>query len=552
MRREQVSDLLQRRLLVKGTLMRATQHLVTATDYLVLRPALQPALSRWAQGVLRRRAPGLDLARLTAAARPFFDEPHSATELRAYLRKLYPEADVAGAAIAVQTHLALLQVPVRGAVWGLPGNPKLVNADTWLGRPLSPATGPRELVVRYLAAFGPARVADIQAWSGVSRLGDEVARLRPDLRVLRDARGRELVDLPGAPLPSARRAADPRFVPEWDETLLAYADRSRIVPDAFRQAVYATSRLIGPAVLVDGQVAALWTIDQEAGAATVVVRPLAPLPDEARAALVVLGERLAGFVCPDAATRAVRFAGGSAARPRAADTGTTHPRPRARTTPAQARADLRAADPALGRLIDERPAIDPWAWRASWPGDTFALLVRTIVGQQISTAAAAAIFGRVRDLLAADFSPAGVARCSDGELLAAGLSRAKLASLRDLSARILDGSLDLGRLDELSDDELRRRLLAVRGIGPWTVELLLIALAPPGRPAGSRRGPATRRARRLRAGPPAERRRGGGARRTLATPPLAGRRLPVRLPARLAATAASRRLRARRRPPRGD
>ena len=146
------------------------------------------------------------------------------------------------------------------------------------------------------------------------------------------------------------------------------------------------------------------------------------------------------------------------------------------TTQAQARAALRAADPALGRLIDERPAIDPWAWRASWPQEPFTLLVRTITGQQISTAAAGAIFGRVIDLLGADISPAGVARRSDEELLAAGLSRAKLASLRDLSARVLDGSLDLERLAELTDDELRDRFLAVRGIGPWTVELLLMAL----------------------------------------------------------------------------
>lgn len=161
------------------------------------------------------------------------------------------------------------------------------------------------------------------------------------------------------------------------------------------------------------------------------------------------------------------------------------------TTQAQARATLRAADPALGRLIDERPAVDPWAWRASWPGEPFALLVRTVAGQQISTAAADAIFARIGDLLGQDFSPAGVARCSDEELRAAGLSRAKLASLRDLSAAVLDGALDLERLTELTDDELRRGLTAVRGIGPWTVELVLMALgrtdALPATDAGLRR-----------------------------------------------------------------
>ena len=158
---------------------------------------------------------------------------------------------------------------------------------------------------------------------------------------------------------------------------------------------------------------------------------------------------------------------------------------------AQTLAALRAADPVLGRLIDEHPALDPWEWRARWPQEPFALLVRTITGQQISTSAANAIFGRVRDLLGAEFTPAGVTRRTDEELRTAGLSRAKLASLRDLSARIADGSLDLNLLADLPDDELRRELMAVRGIGPWTVELLLIGLgrddALPAADAGLRR-----------------------------------------------------------------
>ncbi len=146
---------------------------------------------------------------------------------------------------------------------------------------------------------------------------------------------------------------------------------------------------------------------------------------------------------------------------------------------ARALAALRAADPVLGGLIDDHPTLDPWEWRARWPREPFALLVRTITGQQISTSAADAIFGRVRELLGAEFTPAGLARRSDEELRGAGLSRAKLASLRDLSARVLAGSLTIDRLADLPDDELRRRLPAVRGIGPWTVELLLIGLARP-------------------------------------------------------------------------
>jgi hypothetical protein len=281
LRREQLVELLQRRLLIKGTLMRVTQHLVSAADYLILRPALQPALTRWAEAVLRRRAPELDLAVLAAAARPFFDEPHSALELRRYLHDLHPGADAEAMATAVRVHLPLVQVPVEGALWGVPGNPAFVNAGTWLGRTVPAATGPEALVLRYLAAFGPARVADVQHWSGVARLRDEVERLRPRLRSFRDEQGRELVDLPHAPRPRADRPTPPLLVPEWDSTLLAYADRTRIVPEEHREPVYLADRRIGPAVLIDGFAAATWRFTRERDAAAVVIRPLAPLSDEA-------------------------------------------------------------------------------------------------------------------------------------------------------------------------------------------------------------------------------------------------------------------------------
>ena len=137
---------------------------------------------------------------------------------------------------------------------------------------------------------------------------------------------------------------------------------------------------------------------------------------------------------------------------------------------------LRAADPVLARLIDATPDGDLWTWRVRWPERPFALLARSIVGQQISTQAANAIFGRLSQTLGGDVSAHMLTSRSDEALLEAGLSRAKLASLRDLSACVLSGELPLDRTDQLSDDELRRRLTAVRGIGTWTAELFLLAL----------------------------------------------------------------------------
>jgi DNA-3-methyladenine glycosylase II len=142
-----------------------------------------------------------------------------------------------------------------------------------------------------------------------------------------------------------------------------------------------------------------------------------------------------------------------------------------RRAPADA---LRAADPVLARLIDRLEPIDMTTWRARWSLDNFGSLARAIVGQQIATRAAAAIFGRLQDLIGDRDAATAVAAASDSELRAVGLSAAKAASLRDLAARTIDGRLQLDRLDDLSDDEARAQLTAVRGIGSWTADMFLL------------------------------------------------------------------------------
>ncbi len=135
---------------------------------------------------------------------------------------------------------------------------------------------------------------------------------------------------------------------------------------------------------------------------------------------------------------------------------------------------LRAADPVLARLIDRLEPVDMTTWRARWSLDDFGSLARAIVGQQIATRAATAIFGRLQALIGDRDPAAAIAAASDSELRAVGLSAAKTASLRDLAARTLDGRLQLDRLDQLSDDEARAQLTAVRGIGSWTADMFLL------------------------------------------------------------------------------
>jgi hypothetical protein len=154
------------------------------------------------------------------------------------------------------------------------------------------------VVVRYLQAFGPASVADVQTWSGLTRLGEVVDRLRPRLVTFRGPEGRELFDLPDAPRPDPGTPAPPRYLPVFDNLLLSHSDRSHVISDYIRRAVPATAALAAGTVLVDGWVAASWRATSSNGGATLVVTPLAPIPRHELTGVHEEGERLLGLLFP--------------------------------------------------------------------------------------------------------------------------------------------------------------------------------------------------------------------------------------------------------------
>ena len=233
------------------------------------------------RGTLGRRLPGVDEEALAAAGRPLFAAaPSTLTEVARAIGDRWPQVAPRDLGDALSTLLPLVQVPPRGlwrqtALPGPPGSPvsdatggrvegqrltapaRNTTIDVWLGaEPAEPTPETGEaLVLRYLAAYGPAATADIRAWSGLTGLPAVVARLRPRLRTFRDERGRTLLDVPDAPLPDPDIPAPARFLPAFDNAVLGFDDRSRIVDDTDRGLSVLGARFL----LVDGRVAGTWT-----------------------------------------------------------------------------------------------------------------------------------------------------------------------------------------------------------------------------------------------------------------------------------------------------
>jgi hypothetical protein len=173
------------------------------------------------------------------------------------------------------------------------------SIEAWLGRSLASEPVLEVLVLRYLGAFGPATVADVQTWSGLNGLRPVVEELRPQLVTFHDERGRELFDLPDAPRPAPDTPAPPRFLPEFDNILLSHADRNRVIPDEHRPRVFIINGIIQGTVLLDGFVQGTWRIARQRSAATLHVQPFAPLAEADRIALTEEGAQLLDFVAAD-------------------------------------------------------------------------------------------------------------------------------------------------------------------------------------------------------------------------------------------------------------
>ncbi|BEL09638.1 winged helix DNA-binding domain-containing protein [Actinoplanes sichuanensis] len=293
---EDLTGLLHDRGVVRSALLRGTQHLCAGEDYRWLRPTLQPALERMAGRA--GRLGGCDPEAFDAAGREIMAEgPMTRPEIARRLAARFPEADLGELALVVHLRFALLHPPPAGT-WGHRGRIACVPAEDWLRRPLAGPSA-ETLVWRYLAAFGPASVKDVQVWSGLTRLAELFKTLRPRLRVFRDENGLELYDLPHAPIEDADGPAPVVLLPEFDNAVLGHADRSRILHPGDRPLVMPGWSIVRPTVLVDGFVSATWSRKGP----EVEIAPFRPLTATDRSAVEAEAERLVGFVAPGESAR---------------------------------------------------------------------------------------------------------------------------------------------------------------------------------------------------------------------------------------------------------
>ncbi|TDC40019.1 winged helix DNA-binding domain-containing protein [Micromonospora sp. KC213] len=292
---ETLSELLTRRRLVRTHLMRRTVHLLTAEDALAWRTRHDTMLRQRVLGAYRRQLDGVDLDELAAAGRAVLadGEPRSMSALARALADRWPQPAPQALGEMLLALVPMAQLPPRG-LWRTSAGVRNLPLSTWLGRDVDPPAPDGSdpvgaaLVRRYLAAFGPAASADLRAWCGLAGLPTAVATLRDQLVGFRDERGRELLDLPDAPRPDPDTPAPVRFLPAFDNVVLGYHDRSRIIDDQHRGLSVTGARL----VLVDGRVAGTWDV----AAGTVMVTPLRGFSRGERTAVAEEGRRLAAFL----------------------------------------------------------------------------------------------------------------------------------------------------------------------------------------------------------------------------------------------------------------
>ncbi|GAA4903239.1 uncharacterized protein YcaQ [Stackebrandtia albiflava] len=304
-RQAELTSALRDRSVVRVVLMRGTIHLIGAEDCMPLRALIQPFLTRTLFNGSQngRKIVGVDPGELAQAGRDLLaDGPLHNDEIAERLAARFPGYEGNSLAYGLRCLIPLVQVPPRG-VWGEGGGLRYAWAAQWLDRPEESEPPATELLLRYLAAFGPASVADFQRWSSLTRTRELFTRLGDRLTVYRDPDGRELFDVAGTALPDPDTPVPVTLVGPFDNLLLSHADKSRVMGKAEEKRAFGPNAVIRGTYLVDGRVAGAWRADRSRDLTRLWVEPFAELTSGGTDELVARLEELARFAAPESETR---------------------------------------------------------------------------------------------------------------------------------------------------------------------------------------------------------------------------------------------------------
>ncbi len=302
----ELTALLDSREVARAPWIRSTLHLVNTTDHQRFQAVIQPALARGLRSFFGKRAKDLNIERLIEIAIPFLEaETPTIGALRDELQRHYPQHDKQAMAYAVRSYLPLVQVPPSGS-WGVGTRAIYTTASSWLGDPQ-----PSDLTAlfrRYLAAFGPASIMDFQTYCGMTSLKTKLAPAVKSLVSYRDESGAQLYDLPDMPILPEETVAPLRFLPEYDNILIAHKSRVRILPEAHRKKVFVSAGRVLGSVLIDGFVGGIWKTGRDKGCAVLSITLFEPTAPAIQDEIAAEGMRLLRFIDEDAADYRLEFA----------------------------------------------------------------------------------------------------------------------------------------------------------------------------------------------------------------------------------------------------
>nr|WP_295889616.1 winged helix DNA-binding domain-containing protein [uncultured Devosia sp.] len=275
-RHEDLTALIHDKSVLRATTMRTTLHLHTSDDMRAIRPVMQPVLDRAWQSTFRKRIGDADRAQVHRRGVELLDEtPMSSGDLGKRLAETWPASEPLALAQVLHCSETLIQIPPT-RIWGHGGPPLLSRIENWTGAPVGPAIDLPDLVLRYLAAYGPASVMDMQNWSGLTKLAVTFEAIKHQLVQFEGEDGRVLYDLPDGLRPDPETPAPVRFMPEYDNVWLGFADRLRIQPELARTRMVLVNGYIA-AYTVDGFIAGNWTLKRNKDDIAITILPFRTL-----------------------------------------------------------------------------------------------------------------------------------------------------------------------------------------------------------------------------------------------------------------------------------